>query len=129
MALENAVEGCVRETFGALVAGFQAAHARDPDIARLMASIARDETRHAALSWAVAGWAWARLDAGKRAAFAEPIRTAVAALRRDAEAPVPDALVARAGLPDAAQQRALIGALEEQLWARFAQRGLAPAAA
>ena len=47
VAIENAVEGCVRETFGALIASWQAEHARDPGIKRLMRSIARDETRHA----------------------------------------------------------------------------------
>src|SRR5262249_33228761 len=35
IAIENAVEGCVRETFGALLAVFQATRAQDPGIARL----------------------------------------------------------------------------------------------
>ena len=118
VALENAVEGCVRETFGALVASFQAENATDPEVARLMESIARDETRHAALSWAVADWAEARLDAGARAVTAEACLRAVDGLRRDTNAQVPGELMTRAGLPDAAQQRALIGALEEQLWGR-----------
>jgi hypothetical protein len=121
VAIENAVEGCVRETYGALVASFQATRAADPEIARQMRSIARDETRHAALSWAVARWASVRLDAPARARLAEQCRVAVAALRRDAEASVPADLVARAGLPDGEQQRALIGALEELLWGRLAQ--------
>ncbi len=120
VALENAVEGCVRETFGALVASYQAEHAADPEIARLMASIARDETRHAALSWAVARWAWTRLDTDARERLAERCREAVAALRSDAETEVPGELATRAGLPGAGQQRALIGALEEQLWGRRA---------
>ncbi|NIS36796.1 MAG: ferritin-like domain-containing protein, partial [Actinobacteria bacterium] len=33
IALENAVEGCVRETFGALVGAHQALRASDPSIA------------------------------------------------------------------------------------------------
>jgi len=121
VAIENAVEGCVRETFGALVASFQATRATDPEIARLMRSIARDETRHAALSWAVAQWASDRLDAVARARLADQVRGAVGALRRDAEASVPADLVTRAGLPDGGQQRALLGALEELLWRRLAQ--------
>ena len=44
MAIENAAEGCVRETFGALVAEWQAAHAEDAGVRREMASIAADET-------------------------------------------------------------------------------------
>jgi hypothetical protein len=121
VAIENAVEGCVRETFGALVASWQAAHARDPEIARLMKSIARDETRHAALSWAVARWAWARLDQEARARLAERCRAAIASLRCQAHPGVAGELVTRAGLPDAAQHRALVGALEEGLWGGWAR--------
>jgi hypothetical protein len=52
MALENVVEGCVRETFGAVVAMIQAERAGDARVRRAMRRIARDETRHAELSWA-----------------------------------------------------------------------------
>jgi hypothetical protein len=55
-ALDNAVEGCVRETFGALLAHHQSACATDPRIARVLTGIAEDETRHAELSWAIAAW-------------------------------------------------------------------------
>ncbi len=57
LAVENAVEGCVRETMGALFAMHQAASAADPHVRATMVSIAPDETRHAALGWAVAEWA------------------------------------------------------------------------
>jgi hypothetical protein len=68
IARENAVEGCVGETFGALVATWQATHATDPAVRRAMKRIAPDETRHAALSKAVA-------------AFIEP-KLSTAAMRR-----------------------------------------------
>ena len=61
VAMENAVEGCVRETYGALLATWQADAAGDRDVARAMRPIAEDETRHAALAWAVGRWAGARL--------------------------------------------------------------------
>jgi hypothetical protein len=132
VAAENAVEGCVRETFGALVASFQAAHAEDPEIARAMATIARDETRHAALSWAVARWAAGRLDPAARAGLAAQCREAARALRREADAPVPEELQRAAGLPGSAQQHALLGVLETQLWAAWvatrAARGAGEAA-
>jgi hypothetical protein len=116
-AIENAVEGCVRETFGALVATWQAAHAKDPEIGRLMDTIARDETRHAALSWAVARWARRRLHAEGRARLAERCRAAIETLRREADTTeVAPELVDRAGMPDARQQHAMLGALEDQLW-------------
>jgi hypothetical protein len=39
MALENAVEGCVREAFGALIASWQAIAAQDPSIRAAMATL------------------------------------------------------------------------------------------
>jgi hypothetical protein len=62
VAYENAVEGCARETFGALLATWQATHVDDPELARTLEGIADDETRHAALSWAIARWSASRLD-------------------------------------------------------------------
>jgi len=56
IALENAVEGCVRETFAGVAATYKAAHAGDAGIAAAMRIIAQDETRHAALAWDVAAW-------------------------------------------------------------------------
>ncbi len=56
LAMENAVEGCVRETFGALVAAYQATHATDPAIAAAMQKVAHDELEHAALAHEIDGW-------------------------------------------------------------------------
>lgn len=56
IALENAVEGCARETFGAVLALHQATHAPDAQLQRAMRGIASDEARHAELSWKVAAW-------------------------------------------------------------------------
>jgi hypothetical protein len=110
IAMENAVEGCVRETFGALVASFQAARAGDPEIKRLMRSIAADETRHAALSWTIARWAAPKLDDDARARIAAKQREALDALARECDLPVPDALRDTLGLPSGSEQRALLGA-------------------
>src|SRR5690606_24966956 len=68
MALENAVEGCVRETYGALVGLYQAQAAQDLALREAMADIAQDELRHAALSWRVAAWLETQLSAEKRVA-------------------------------------------------------------
>ena len=53
IALENATEGCVRETYGALVAHRQANIATDRSIRCMMQTIATDETNHAGLAWDV----------------------------------------------------------------------------
>jgi hypothetical protein len=117
MARENAVEGCVRETFGALVASWQAAHAADPEVRAAMTAIAADETRHAALAWATARWAATKLDAAARARLRQAQSEAVRALSRDAAAATPAPLVVQAGLPTQAHARALVAAMNETLWA------------
>ncbi len=117
MAIENAIEGCVRETFGAMVATWQAAHAGDAEIAEVMARIAIDETRHAAMAWDVARWLELRLDARARARIAAAKRAAIAELRREV-ASTPDASIVReAGVPDGAQATCLLDALDAALWA------------
>lgn len=111
LALDNAVEGCVRETYGALVAGWAATHAHDRDIARAMAVIHDDETRHAALSLTIDGWATRQLGRAGRRRVARARRAGVAALR-DALRVEPAPPVVRAvGLPTAAESAVLLQAL------------------
>ncbi len=107
LAIENAIEGCVRETYGALVATWQATHASDARVRRAMRAIARDETRHAALASSVAAFVATKLDDQARArvrrAEVRAVRdTRVAAL----VAPHRD-LVRDAGVPTSEQARAL----------------------
>ena len=83
IARENAIEGCVRETFGALVATWQAEHDPDPRVRRAMRTIARDETRHAALSWRIAAWADRKLHPRERASIRTARDRAVADLERE----------------------------------------------
>lgn len=99
LALDNAAEGCVRETFGALVASYQAQHAQDAEVRAAMVDIAEDETRHAELSWAMAEWLEAGLSEGERAAVSQARREAAATLARELEAPVEEALVSQVGVP------------------------------
>jgi hypothetical protein len=116
VALENAVEGCVRETFGAMVATWQAAHARDADVKRCMERIAADETRHAALAWAVAEWADTALDARARACVARAREAAVRGLERELDLLPAGDVARRAGLPTRSQARAIMRHLEGEVW-------------
>ncbi|ATB37523.1 lipoprotein [Cystobacter fuscus] len=117
VALDNAVEGCTRETYGALVAHHQALHARDEQVRGAMARIAEDETRHAELSWAIDRWAHTRLSESERAALREARQAAVAALRAEVATP-PDAdLVTEAGMPTPEVAASLLASLEQNLWA------------
>lgn len=116
MAVENAVEGCVRETYGALLATRQAKLATDPVVRAAMMRIARDETRHAALSWQVSRWLETRLDStakrnvirAKHAAAAELI----GALANEPEV----SFAALAGLPSAAEATQLATQMQSALW-------------
>jgi hypothetical protein len=112
IALENAVEGCVRETYGALVAHWQAAHAEDRGIAAAMRAIADDETRHAGLAWEVAAWLEPRLGEDERRAVAAARAHALAALRAELRASVDASLVSIAGMPRPDDALALLDALE-----------------
>lgn len=117
LAHENAVEGCVRETFGALVGLYQASAAKDPVIACAMRHIAADEVRHAALAWQVARWAERRLSQTARARVRSARQAAIAALRIEvAAAPSPE-LVQLAGLPPPAVALQLVDQLAGSLWA------------
>jgi hypothetical protein len=115
LALDNAREGCVRETFGALVANYQALHAGDAELRQALEGIAVDETRHAELSWAMAGWLEAGLSAGERARVRRARRDALAQLERELDAPVDPVLVAEAGLPPPHVAQALLSSIREQL--------------
>lgn len=62
VALENAVEGCIRETYGAWQAFTQSRESPDSEFRALMRRIAEDEMRHAALAWEIHAWVMKRLD-------------------------------------------------------------------
>jgi hypothetical protein len=78
VALENAVEGCVRETYGAVQGLVEAQTSRDATMRRAMQSIATDECRHAELAWAVHAWAMARLGDDERRAVERAMQDAIA---------------------------------------------------
>jgi hypothetical protein len=111
IAVENAAEGCAREVYGALVATHQAACAADAVVRRAMAGIAVDETRHAALSFALDRWAASRLPAPARLRVRDARRTAAASLLREAEPAVPAPALRLAGLPEPAAARRLASAV------------------
>ncbi len=116
VATENAVEGCVRETFGALVAMWQAERATDSDVASAMKAIAVDETKHAELAWSVAAWADEKLDAKSRKRVNAAKNKAIRDLEKEITVDVHPDLIARAGLPSAAEQRRLLAALSKDLF-------------
>lgn len=81
LAIDNAREGCVRETFGAVAAAYQARAASDDEIREAFSEIARDEAEHAALAWRIHAFCAARLDAAERRQLDSALRTAFDELR------------------------------------------------
>ncbi|MEM1414703.1 MAG: ferritin-like domain-containing protein [Myxococcota bacterium] len=116
LAMDNATEGCVRETFGALMGHRQSLAAEDPALARTLKGIAADETRHAALSWQIHAWALGQLDDATIARIEEAMGEAVDGLRAHAAAPASDPVAKALGLPTPAEALALVDALETTLW-------------
>ncbi len=116
IALENAVEGCVRETYGALVGGYQAQHACNRALRLAMERIAQDEARHAALSHQVHRWVMPRLGVAAAERVRHAQQQAVFALAAEI-AQAPDAeLASVAGLPSAPTARVLLDELSKTLW-------------
>jgi hypothetical protein len=87
LACENAVEGQVAETLGALVASCQARAAVDPALRAVFSVLARDEARHADLAYRVAAWLDTRLEPTARAAVASRRRDAIAQITTNTIAP------------------------------------------
>jgi hypothetical protein len=115
IARENAVEGCVRETFGALLATWQAKAARDPRVRAAMRAIARDETAHAALAWDVARWIEPRLLHRERAAIARARNDALLELEAGLATPLARAIEVDAGMPSPADAQALFDGVRHLL--------------
>ncbi|MBA3392522.1 MAG: hypothetical protein H0T89_07760 [Deltaproteobacteria bacterium] len=106
IARENAIEGCVREAYGALVATYQAESAM-PELRGAFRAIARDERRHAALAEDVHAWIMAALDAPAREVIERARRATEHELRASlAETPECPTL----GIPGGARAVALFDA-------------------
>jgi hypothetical protein len=116
IAIENAVEGCVRETFGAAVAAVQAKRAADRRFRSVMKDIAREEARHARLSWAVAEWLDDQLDEDARGRVRAARDRAAEDLLRETAVEPDAALARRMGVPTSVEARAMVQSLRAALW-------------
>jgi hypothetical protein len=117
MAVENAVEGCVNETFGAAIAMAQSMAAPDPRLRAAMRQIARDEMRHAQLAWSVAEWVDRRLSEPERAWVTKARTRAARALIRATCSRVERELIDDLGLPPPRVAHAIAVDLAAALWA------------
>ena len=116
LAIENAREGCVRETYGALVALHQARHATDLELRRAFASIADDEIAHAALSLDLARYFDTLLSAEQRIEVSR-VRVQAIATMRELATRDHDDVDTRLGVPAPEAARVLF----DDLFVRLAQ--------
>ncbi len=118
IAVENAREGTVGETWSALTAVWQARHAPTPALRATYARIADDEIRHAEVALQIDAWARRRLrPAARRRIDAEQAR-AIAGLERTIRRPPPAAIIRDLGVPGAAAARRLFRQARPRLWAQ-----------
>ncbi|PTL81564.1 hypothetical protein [Vitiosangium sp. GDMCC 1.1324] len=112
MVTENAVEGCVRETFGALVTAWQARTSGDAEVRRALGPISQDELRHAELAWAIDDWASERLSPSARDLVLQARRETLRMLEHEVGSQTPpEQLVREAGVPSREQALNLLHGL------------------
>jgi hypothetical protein len=112
---ENAVEGCVGETYGALLAWWQSSMAGDAAVRCAMGPIAVDESRHAALAWDVEEWAMARLSPQARRRIHDARQEAIGGLRANNHE-ASEELIHLLGLPSASMSLHLLARLQAEVW-------------
>jgi hypothetical protein len=71
IALENALEGCIHESYAAMQALHQSQHASTPEFRRLFFIIAQDELRHADLSLRIHQWLMTQLSQSQQQTIKE----------------------------------------------------------
>ncbi len=108
IATENAVEGCVRETFGVLIGMWQAEAAPTAELRAFFGAITQDELRHAALSMRIDAWLRSQLSPEAIERVDGARAHAIAALEASFLEHEPPAGL---GLPSNAQGRALLASL------------------
>jgi hypothetical protein len=116
VARENAVEGCVGETYGAAVTLHQAHAAGDLRLRAAMGAISAEEAGHAELAFAVARWSEPRLARAARRRVDEARREAARTLAHSVDSDPPRAWAGAAGLLRRAMARRLVAQLTRDWW-------------
>lgn len=120
LAVENMVEGCVRETWAALSAAHQAAHADTQPLRDLYQTIAADETRHAELAWSIHTWLIAQLGDAEQAMVTAARGAAVRQLHTSLAALTDEPGLLALGVPSRSTALHLLTGLDAALWSNAA---------
>jgi hypothetical protein len=116
VALENVVEGLVRETYGAVVATLRARSAGKAKIRRVMKSIARDEQVHARLAIGIAAWFSKNLTETENVWLDNAMRHAARSLSREVDVETAGDLSWKVGVPSRHDANAICTGLLARVW-------------
>ncbi|MDP3277840.1 MAG: hypothetical protein Q8Q09_21835 [Deltaproteobacteria bacterium] len=117
IAIENAGEGCVRETLGAVIMAYQAQHAGGASMREALAQIAREEAEHAQWSWDLDAWARTQLSSEVIDQMDRARSETLASLRDVLTAREPsESLRQTVGMPPNAAVHTMIDSLTVALW-------------
>ena len=113
IAMHNAVEGCVVESWAALVAQWQSQHMPSSQVRLIYQRIATDEIRHGQLSWDLHDWLMTRLSVKEQNIIHQAQSKAIEALIANVEIQTkhPSAL----GLPSSLMASQLVQSFGKQL--------------
>jgi hypothetical protein len=117
IAVENIVEGFVRQTYGAAVARLRARSATDFQTRRLMEDIAHDELAHAELALEIAIWLQGVVDPLEAAFVENALRHAVVSLAHELDVDVDPELCSQVGVPSRNEALVIWSGLSKRVWA------------
>jgi rubrerythrin len=120
LAVENIVEGCVRETWAALSAAHQAKHAHTVELRDLYQSIAADETTHAELAWSIHTWLIGQLNKAEQSLVTAARDAAVRQLHTTLAAHPDEPERQALGIPNRSTALHLLAGLDAALWSQAA---------
>ena len=116
IALENAVEGCVNETFAAACGLWQSEYAQLDVFRQVIGHITEEEMGHAALSWDIHQWIMPQLSEVEqeqiRAAQAEAVESLVEDFKQESNPVLQQAF----GLPTKDDAARLFAQLKRSVW-------------
>ena len=116
IAEENAREGCIRETFGALLAMWQARHAEEEAVRRVMERISYEESLHGALSWKIDEWIQSKLTSDEKKRCQQAHQEALTIIQQELQQEQNPALIRYCGFPNREQSNLLYQQLKAELW-------------
>ena len=108
MALENEIEGCVRETVGAALCWRQSLASQVAELRVVMGEIAEDETRHAELAQGISQWVRSQLNADEIHSLDQARANAIDEVLAEMSQQDDDMVSRQCGLPSGPETRALV---------------------